>query len=167
MGIYHFLIIIIMGSTDAPSVWIYRRISEMSWGRGGNPQSDSGGSGAITSPCWRTQLTNPAFEKFLNSKQSSYRKERNMYCTLLLLYLFKCTSDKSCIQSGQGLSQSYYAHTGVFNTLFYSHLLSPQCYCCCSCCQHEKQGILTLNQTRAKVLGLIWFTFGSIFFFLP
>lgn len=89
-----------------------------------------------------------------------------MYCTLPLLYLFKCTSDKSCIQSGQGLSQSYYAHTGVLNTLFYSHLLSPLCYCCSSCCQHHKQGVQTVNQTTAKQFGLIWFIFGRIFFFL-
>lgn len=32
MGIYHFLIVI-MGSTDAPSVGIYRRISKTSWGK--------------------------------------------------------------------------------------------------------------------------------------
>lgn len=166
MGIYHFLMIIIMGSPDAPSVGIYRRISKTSGGRGGNPQSDSSGSPAITSPCWSTQLTNPTSEKFLNSKPSPYRKERNMYCTLLLLYLFKCTSDKSCIQAGQGLSQSYYAHTGVFNTLFYSHLLSPQCYCCSSCCQLEKQAIQTLNQTHSKSGWANWIYFWKDFFFL-
>lgn len=34
MGIYHFLIVI-MGSTDAPSVGIHRRISKTSWKGGG------------------------------------------------------------------------------------------------------------------------------------
>lgn len=84
-----------------------------------------------------------------------------MYCTLLLLYLFKCTSDKSCIQSGQGLSQSYYANTGVFNILFYSHLLTSRCYCCCCYYCWEitastRNGeIQTVNQTTVKVLLLI------------
>lgn len=149
MGIYHFPIII-MGSTDAPSVGIYRRISKTSWGRGGILRVTLVALEPLPLPA-EGPSSNPTFEKFLNSKQSSYRKERNMYCTLLLLYLFKCTSDKSCIQSGQGLSQSYYAHPGVFNTLFYSHLLSPQCYCCC--CQHEKQAVQTVNHTTEKWSG--------------
>lgn len=58
MGIYHFLIVI-MGSTDAPSVGIYRRISKTSWGRKKKKKKrnhqriagDSSGTQAITSPC--------------------------------------------------------------------------------------------------------------------
>jgi len=59
MGIYHFLIVI-MGSTDAPSVGIYRRISKTVGGGGRGKEKkknhqrlagDSSGTQAITSPC--------------------------------------------------------------------------------------------------------------------
>lgn len=47
----------------------------------------------------------------------------------LPLYLFKCTSDKSSIQSGQGLPRLIALYTTRLSTLVYSHLPTPPCHC--------------------------------------
>lgn len=47
----------------------------------------------------------------------------------LPLYLFKCTSDKSSIQSGQGLPRVIALYTPGLSTLVYSHLPTRPCHC--------------------------------------
>lgn len=66
---------------------------------------------------------------FLTQSKASAAEKRTRAATRLPLYLFKCTSDKSSIQSGQGLPRLTALYTTRLSTLVYSHLPTPRCHC--------------------------------------
>lgn len=81
---------------------------------------------------------------FLTQSKAPAAEKRTRAATRLPLYLFKCTSDKSSIQSGQGLPRLIALATTGLSTLVYSHLPTPRRHCgsgCrlpAACCLHPQ-----------------------------
>lgn len=70
---------------------------------------------------------------FLTQSKAPAAEKRTRAATRLPLYLFKCTSDKSSIQSGQGLPRLIALDTTGLSTLVYSHLPTPRRHCGSGC----------------------------------